>query len=68
MEQERLHAWTDTKATDDGLRDSLDLHSTVRTRVMASAGGTAWLLSTDRPDTMYGSKSVIQHVSKQNVY
>ena len=34
---------------------------------MAGAAGTALYLSSDRPDTMFASKTAMQHVSKPNV-
>ena len=53
-----------TKATGMGPRDLLDLLSQVRAREVARAGGTALYLSSDRPDTMFASKTAMQHVSK----
>ena len=56
-----------TKATGQGMRGTLDLLSKHRAREVAGAGGTALYLSSDRPDTMYASKTAMQHVSKPNV-
>ncbi|CAK0866686.1 unnamed protein product [Prorocentrum cordatum] len=56
-----------TKATGQGRRDSLDLLSKDRAREVAGAAGTALYLSSDRPDTMYASKTAMQHVSNPNV-
>ena len=56
-----------TKATGMGARDSLELLSRSRAREVAGAGGTALYLSSDRPDTMFASKTAMQHVSKPNV-
>ena len=56
-----------TKATGMGVRDSLELLSRSRAREVAGAGGTALYLSSDRPDTMFDSKTAMQHVSKPNV-
>ena len=47
-----------TKATGMGVRDSLELLSRSRAREVAGA---------DRPDTMFASKTAMQHVSKPNV-
>ena len=56
-----------TKATGMGARDSLELLSRSRAREVAGTGGTALYLSSDRPDTMFASKTAMQHVSKPNV-
>ena len=56
-----------TKATGMGARDSLELLSRSRAREVAGAGGTALHLSSDRPDTMFASKTAMQHDSKPNV-
>ena len=56
-----------TKATGMGVRDSLELLSRSRAREVARAGGTALYPSSDRPDTMFASKTAMQHVSKPNV-
>ena len=56
-----------TKATGTGARKSMDLLSPVRAREVAGAGGTALYLWSDRPDTMFASKTAMQHVSKPNV-
>ena len=56
-----------TKATGIGVRDPLELLSRSRPREVAGAGGTALYLSSDRPDTMFASKTAMQHVSKPNV-
>ena len=56
-----------TKATGQGRRDTLDLLSKERAREVAGAAGTALYLSSDRPDTMYASKTAMQHVSNPNV-
>ena len=50
-----------------GVRDSLELLSRSRARGVAGAGGTALHLSSDRLDTMFASKTAMQHVSKPNV-
>ena len=52
-----------TKASGMGARDSLELLSRSRAREVARAGGTALYLSSDRPDTMFASKTAMQHVS-----
>ena len=51
-----------------GVRDSLELLSRSRAREVAGAGGTALYLSSDRLDTMFASKTAMQHVSKPNVF
>ena len=56
-----------TNATGMGVRDSPELLSLSRAREVAGAGGTALYLSSDRPDTMFASKTAMQHVSKPNV-
>ena len=56
-----------TKATGMGVRDSPELLSRSRAREAAGKGGTALYLSSDRPDTMFASKTAMQHVSKPNV-
>lgn len=50
-----------------GQRDSPNEFSRDQAREAASAVGTALYLSTDRPDTMYASKTAMQHVPKPNV-
>ena len=50
-----------------GVRDSHELLSRSRAREVAGAGGTALYLSSDRPDTMFASKTAMRHVSKPNV-
>ena len=56
-----------TKATGMGVRDSLELMTRSRAREVAGAGGTALYLSSDMPDTMFASKTAMQHVSEPNV-
>ena len=56
-----------TKTTGMGARDSLELLSRSRAREVAGAGGTALYLSSDRPDTMFASKTAMLHVAKVNV-
>ena len=56
-----------TKATGMGVGDSLELLSRSRAREVAGAVGTALYLSCDRPDTMFASKTAMQHVSEPNV-
>ena len=53
-----------TKATGMGARDTLELLSRSGAREVAGAAGTALYLSSDRPDTMFASKTAMQHVSK----
>ena len=60
-------ATSGTKATGMGVGDSLELLSRSRAREVAGAGGTALYRSSDRPDTMFASKTAMQHVSKPNV-
>ena len=56
-----------TKATGMGARDSLELLSRSLAREVAGAGGAVLYLSSDRPDTIFASKTAMQHVSKPNV-
>ena len=56
-----------TKATGMGARDSLELLSRSRAREVAGAGGTALYLLSAWPDTMFASKTAMQHVSYPNV-
>ena len=56
-----------TKATGMGGRDTLELLSRSGACEVAGAAGTALYLSSDRPDTMFASKTAMQHVSKPNV-
>jgi len=56
-----------TKATGTHIRTALDPLPTTRAKEVASCGGLALYVSADRPDTMFASKTVMQHVSKPNV-
>ena len=53
-----------TKATGANIRMALDPLSTARGKEVSSAGGMSLYVSADRPDTMFASKTVMQHVSR----
>ena len=56
-----------TKARGHGLRESLELLSIPSATEVAGAGVASLFLSTDRPDTVYASKTAMEHVSKPSV-
>ena len=55
-----------TKTTGVGMREAFEPLEQSKAKEAASAGGTALYLSADRPDTMYASKTLMQHVSRPN--
>jgi hypothetical protein len=56
-----------TKATGANMRTALDPLPHQRAKEVASAGGLALYVSGDRPDTMFASKTIMQHVSRPTV-
>ncbi|CAK0862523.1 unnamed protein product, partial [Prorocentrum cordatum] len=56
-----------TKATGAGMRNALDPLPVAEAKSTSSAAGLSLYVSSDRPDAMFSSKTIMQHVSKPNV-